>query len=360
MNYREALLLAPTDLGVSGTKTVDLDVSQPISRITLRFKTTKVLSHMTAPGPANIPKIELVSGSTPLVSVTGYECQALNYYNKRHVSMEHGQHIATLSETDYYHLDFGRHLWDPLLAFDPKKFMNPQLRITWNEALADTSASVNELEIWALIFDEKVVSPIGFLQAVEEKSYTQGASGSYEETSIPEDKPIRQILVRGYLDGYEPWYNIAEVRFDEGGLARIPWEFTDMETYYRRMEAVWPMIHTPFVVGVTTTARVFYLPQTNFWASISGLAIGSNSDMHTDGTSLKGGKASLLSTADRQQVGVARGYLPWHTFQFPLGLQDDPSDWYDPKNRKPRLRVRSYTGGASSTCQVVLEKLHKY
>jgi len=64
MNYRNALLLAPEDLGPSGTKVIDLDLSQPVSRLTIRFRTTKVLYNMTAAGPANISKIELVDGSS--------------------------------------------------------------------------------------------------------------------------------------------------------------------------------------------------------------------------------------------------------------------------------------------------------
>lgn len=360
MRYRESLLLAPKDLGTSGTETLDIKVSQPISRIVIRFKTTKAAQGMNAPAPANIPKIEIVDGSTPLVSLTGYECQALNYYNKPGVSMEHGQHINASSEVDMYHLDFGRYLWDPLLAFLPTKFLNPQLKLTWNEALADTSVTTNECEVWAEIFDEKAISPIGFLQAIEEKSYTQGASGSYEETVLPTDKLIRQMLVRGYLDGYEPWYNIAEVRLDENGLQRIPFEFTDMEYYYRRMKAVWPPIDIPFQGYMDAGGRTFYVPATDYWATLLVLPNQNAGYALISGQSMKGGKASLVGTAGSNVQGKAFGYLPWHTYQFPMGLPNDIEDWYDPKGRSPRLRVRSYTGGASSTVQVVLEKLHRY
>ncbi len=361
MNYRIAQLLAPQDLtNGAGTLPVDIKVTKPISRIEIRFKTTKVLSYMTAPGPANIPKIELVDGSKRLHSLTGYENQALAYYSRGNIAMEHGQHIATLSETDLFAIDFGRFLWDPLLAFDPTKYENPQLQITYDENLADTSVSVNEMEINAYLFDEKMISPIGFLRAIEDYSYTLGASGSYETIKLSQDLPIRQILVRAFQDAYEPWYSIAEARLDENNLDRIPFEFTSLESYYRMMQAHWQMIHTPFIAGVTTSARVFYIPQTDFWASISGLAIASDSGLYTDGASLKGGKASLVSGADRQQVGVARGYLPWHCFQFPMGKLNDPDDWYNPAGKNPRLRLRAYTGATSSTGQVVLEQLQKY
>ncbi len=360
MNYRHSLLLPAVDVGTAGTKIIDLNVTQKISRIRIRFKTTKVLSYMTAPGPSNIPKIELVDGSKRLHSLTGFENQALAYYSHTGISMEHGQHIATMSEVDLYQIDFGRKLWDPLLAFDPAKFLNPQIQIQHSESLADTSNSTNELEVWLDLFDEKQVAPIGYLRAFEHHSFTPGTSGSYEDVKLPEDYPIRQMLVRAYYAAAEPWYEISEARLDENNQERIPWEYTDLEQYYRRMKAEVPMGHSPFIAGVTTSARVFYIPWTDFWASVTGLAIVSDSGLFTDQASLKGGYASLLSGADRQQVGEARGYLPWHCFQFPLGDQADPDDWYNPAGKKPRLRLRSYTGGASGTCQVVLEQMVKY
>jgi len=43
-----------------------------------------------------------------------------------------------------------------------------------------------------------------------------------------------------------------------------------------------------------------------------------------------------------------------------MGEQQTIDDWYNPAGKKPRLRLRSYTGGTSSTAQVVLEELYRY
>ncbi|GAH58622.1 unnamed protein product, partial [marine sediment metagenome] len=231
MKYRTALLLAAEDLGESGTKTIDIDVSKPISRIELIYKTTKGDHGMDAPTPANIPKIELVDGSKPLHSLTGYENQALAYYNHPGVLMDIGEHLKDIDEVDTYFIDFGRWLWDELLAFDPSRFTNPQLKVTFDEDAADTEAGAGFLEVWAHIFDEKVISPIGFLSAIEHFDYTCGSGDSYETIELPEDKVIRQMLVRAHQDGKEPWYSIDEARLDEGTLDRIPWEYTNLEMY---------------------------------------------------------------------------------------------------------------------------------
>jgi hypothetical protein len=363
MNYRDALIYPGTDqTNGSGTLTIPLDVDKPISRIHIAFKCTKVLNYMTAGGPANIPKIELVDGSTVLHSTTGYENQALAYYSHPGIAMEEGLHIAGLADIDFYFIDFGRYLYDPLLAFDPTRFKNPQLKITYDENVADTSCSVNSLAVRADIFDEKVISPIGFLTAIEHHSYTQGTSGSYETISIPDDRVIRQILVRAYQDGYEPWYNMAEARFDEGTLDRIPWEYTDLEDYYERCRCWDPMILTPFKVYLSQDEnRTYYIPQTHHWASVLTLSTGGfGGNKYENNAALKGGKAVLRTDGSREEIGIAQGYLPWHCFRFKMGEQQTIDDWYNPAGKKPRLRLRSYTGGTSSTAQVVLEELYRY
>jgi len=360
MNYRHALIYPPTDLtNGAGTLTLDIDIDKPISRINIRFKTSRLINSMDAPAPANIPKIELVDGSRVLHSLTGYENQALAYYNRPNIAMEHGQHVANLSEVDYYALDFGRYLWDELLAFLADRFTNPQLKITYDENVADTTCSENEIEVWADIFDEKVINPLGFLMPIEHFAYTPGTSGSYETISLPEDRPIRQILVRAHMDGREPWYNISEARFDEGTLDRIPWEYTSLEYYFRRMQAVWPMIRTPFQAVPNTAGRTYYIPQSEYWASLNLLPASAAATYYEAGTGAAGGKISLKG-AEVQAIGEALGYLPWSCFQFPLGKQDVIEDWYDPAGKKPRLRLRAFTGAGNSTAQVVLEELYKY
>ena len=361
MNYRTDLIYpAQASPAASGTMTLNIVTKKPISRIEMTYKTTKVLSTMSAEGPKNIPKIELVDGSKPLHSLTGFTNQALAYYSRPSVAMEHGQHIATLSELDTYAIDFGRYLYDPLLAFDPTKFANPQLKVSWNRALADTSCVVDELEITAEEFDDKSPSPIGFLSAREIWAGNFLAENSVNEILIPDDEVIRQILVRCHEDGYEPWHQVDIAKLDEASSGKVIFDYEDLEQFYRRMKSRWPQIRTAFQAGVFTSDRTFYIPQTDFWASIVCLPISGASAMRVDGASMKGGKAVLIAAADTQQEGEARGYLPWHTWQFPFGKQDDPSDWYDPKGLKPRLRLTSNTGGVSGDGNVVIETVHKY
>jgi len=360
MNYRHALLLAPEDLGGSGTKVIDIDVRNPISRIDIKFKTTKASNGMSAGAPANISAIELVDGSKVLHSLNGHENQALAYYSDPGVIMDHGQHVSTLSEVDEFRISFGRHLWDEMLAFLPGNFINPQLKITFDEDVSDTSVSANECEVWARIFDEKSVSPIGFLSAIEQYQYTCGAANSYENISLPEDREIRQILVRAYQDGYEPWYQIKEARLDENTLDRIPFDFTDLETYYRMMKSVWKAIVQQVVLAPGSGGQTYYLPMTDYNASIAGVGMGGTEELYMTAAAARGGKFQLACTTGVNIAAIAQGYLPWHCYQFPMGKLNDVDDWYNPAGKKPRLRLRAGTGGTSGTGEVVIEELYRY
>lgn len=361
MNYRTSQLLVAEDVGPAGTKVIDINVSKPISQLDITFKTTKASQGQSAGSPANISKIELVDGSKRLFSLSGYEAQALAYYSRPGIVCDHGQHISTLSEFDIYPILFGRWLWDQLLAFDPKMFVNPQLRITFDEDVSDNSVTANELEVWAHIFDEMAISPLGFLSAIEHYDYTCGAADSYETIELPDDRVIRQILVRAHQAAYEPWYQIDEARFDEGTLDKIAWEFTNLENYYRRMKSHWPPIVQQVATAPGSGGADYFLPMTDYYAGYTFLGLGGTTEVYNSLAAGRGGKMTLVeSVAGINVIGLAFGYLPWHCYQFPMGLKDVIEDWYDPKGKRPRLRLRASTGGTSGTGEVVLEELHRY
>lgn len=363
MNYRSGLIQASKDMGEAGTETIDIKFKQLISRIEITFETHKLLHEMAAGGPANLPKIELVDGSTPLHSLSGYCNQALAYYSRGAVAMENGVHVATLHQIDRYTMDFGRFLHDPLLAFDPTKFSNPQLKITWDENASDINVTANALEIWAELFDEKVISPIGFLSARELWSSAMGVDTAYTDVDIPEDEVIRQILVRAYKDGVEPTTQIDEVRLDENVEQRIPFDYADLGAYVERMKAVWPMVKHELYVEDGTAGRLYYIAPTNFMAHVLLLPVNDNGYPYLETASpfATGGKVTIFSSLTYTQlIGIAEGYLPWHCFQFPMGKQDDISDWYDPKDKKPRLRLRAGSSGTGGTGTVVIETVKKY
>lgn len=360
MKYRTAQLLAPEDLGPSGTKVIDIDTAKPISRIDIRWRTTRATEGQAAGAPADITKVELVDGSKRLVSATGYELQALGYYNRPGSVFSHGQMLSGNSGMALIPIDFGRWLWDTMLAFDPARFINPQLRISYDEDVSDPGVTVNEMEVLAHIFDEKDISPLGFLSAIEHYDYTLGADNSFESIELPSDHLIRQILVRAFYSGYEPWYTIDEVRFDEGTLDKIAFEYTNMERFVRMMKGTWKMIHFPFVGRADVTGVVFYVPTTDYWSEFTGVQQSGTGNPYVDAGGGRGGKLTVKAGSDIDFNGIVHGYMPWHCYQFSMGMPSDIEDWYDPAGKKPRLRLRASTAATNGVGQVVLEELYRY
>ena len=362
MNTRISKLLAAEDLGAAGTKVIDIDTSDPISRISIAWKTTKSKHGMDAPGPADISKIELVDGSTPLHSLTGYENQALAMYSRRGNTMAHGQHLSACSEYNLFAIDFGRYLFDPELAFLPAKFANPQLKITFDEDVSDTGVTANSLEVWGHLFDERKIAPKGFLAAIEQWTDTLGANNSYELIDLPTDYPIRQMMVRAYRDGYEPWYQVKEARLDEDTLKRTPFDWDDLEVMHRLQKGSYvPCQENCIGIANTGGTNIFYCTPTDYYCTMIPSSIGSGYISMGD-TWEKGGKfGPITDTGDQFFAAVVHGWLTWHCFHFPLGDPQEIGDWYDvTKIRKPRLRLRASTSGTDGTAQVVIEQMRRY
>jgi len=201
MNTRVATILAAADLGASGTKIIDINIKDVISRITINMFTTNVGVVMAAHPAANIEKLEIVDGSDVLFSLTGAQCQGVNFYGRNGKIPYTSLKTYASGQRAIFGIDFGRFLFDTELAFDPTKFRSPQLKITWNEANAEATTVVNECEVLAYIFDEQKVTPTGFLMHKEIYSYTVGTTG-YEYIDMPTDYITQQIFAKAFKAPY--------------------------------------------------------------------------------------------------------------------------------------------------------------
>lgn len=360
MKYRTTELLASTDLGVSGTKSIEVNVIQPISRIMLDWRITKASAALDMQSYAHkdIIKIELIDGSDVLHSLDGGQNQALCIFDRKAPTMNYGTYIFANSQVSLYGIDFGRHLWDPVLALDPTKFKNLQLKITWNEAVSDETASVNALRVWAECFDEKVVSPMGFLSARNFESWSLSAAAAYHYIDLPTDMVIRKMLIQGYRLGYEPMYQAAEARLNEDNDRRVVFDW-DLENYSIQRMGIDPPVEEIIASQVVTSGADLYLTPTNYWALLEGTMYGNAYPVYNYAVA-RGGHFSLKAEATGQFSGIVRGWLPNHCNQFPFGDQEDIDDWYDvTKIGSLKLRLKSGSG-TSGNVDTILQQLRKY
>lgn len=363
MRYRTPTILAASDLvAASGTKVIDINLRDIISRIMIYWQVTMPnVAGMDSYQHRDIEKIELVDGSDVLFSMNGGQCQALNIYDRKVPTMNYKQILPENSLASNYGIDFGRYLHDPMLALDPSRFRNLQLKITYDETNAKTGVTANEMQVMAEVFDEAVPSPIGFLMAKEHYSATSPGSG-YTYIDLPTDHVLRKLLIQGYYAGQEPWYTFQEARLDEDNEKRIPFDW-NIERYYRMMQAEWTQVVDEFV-GQAAGGGFFdyYLTPTDYYTNPAIMsAAGSHAGIAASGWS-HGGKVQLqgvdgLSAA----TGIVKGYMPNHCVEFPFGDPKDPDDWYDvTKLGSLRLRLQYGSGGALGTQAVVLQQLRRY
>lgn len=358
MNYRTATILSEKSLSGAGTETIDILLKDIISRIWLTWRITASKHGMDSYPHKDITKIELVDGSDVLFSMDGGQCQALNIYDRKVPTMNYGQHHSGNSQLANFGLDFGRSLYDPQLALDPAKFRNLVLKVSYDVDVADTGATTGNLEVKAEVFDEKVVSPVGFLLSKEHHSRTPPASG-YWYVDLPTDHPLRKMLIQGYQAAYEPWYQVSEARIDEDNEKRIPFDW-DLETYYRVMQSVLTPVEEMMEGQCDTGGMDYYVTPSEYWTQFALMS--RSGAQYPYCTAIRGGKLTLVSSlASCPFIGLARGYLPNHCFEFPFGDQIDMADWYDvTRLGSLRLRMKAGSAGAAGTVAAILQQLRRY
>ena len=222
MNYRHTKLLASTTPTNATTYVLDLNVVDVVSRITILYKALNGDSVPDGHMAAGVSRIELVDGSDVLLSMTGRQAQATDYYDTGREPVNGMTYVNANYMWATFNLNFGRMLYDESLGLDPGRFKNLQLKITSDYGDCGSSCSASTLEIWADLFQDKKPSPMGFLMNKELYSYTSGAEGAYEYIDLPTDYPIRRLMVMGLYAQYQPWQVVNEIRIDENNLKQIP------------------------------------------------------------------------------------------------------------------------------------------
>lgn len=358
MNYRLATVLAEKSLGTTTTETIPINLQDPISRLVIIHRPTALAATMLAAFAAQISKIELIDGSDVLHSLTGYQNQALLLYDRRVDCLNGGMLLSGATQYIQYGIDFGRFLYDPLLAFDPTKFRNPQLKITHDSTAISALTVTHTLEVLAHVFDEKPISPIGFLSAKQHIAYVSPTATTYEYVDLPTDLVIRQLLLRAWHDAVDAKTVADYFKLSEDNDKRIPLD-VELGVYSNMMRGDWRMIQEQVTEYCAVGATYLkYMTATEENHAICGIGTGDGSlRLHTF---TAGGRFGWLGTGACS--GLFCGYIPHHTYQFPFGNQQDVDDWYDvTRLGSLKARIRSATNvGSGSEISLALQQLRRY
>ncbi|GAJ12142.1 unnamed protein product, partial [marine sediment metagenome] len=215
MNYRLAKILARKKYEADAVEPIDINLQDPVSQMViiserLGFGGSNELGH-----PAKcIPKIELIDGSDVLYSLSGVEAQAVDFYHNKREPANRRTGLTGSYDSQVILMNFGRVLWDPMLAWDPKKFTNPQLKISIDLDASEASTTALYMTVLAYIFDEKMITPSGFLMHKEIKSWSL-ADGTHEYTDLPTDYPYRKLFLRAQEYDAGPIDQIEQIKLSE-------------------------------------------------------------------------------------------------------------------------------------------------
>lgn len=358
MNHRLATVLAEESITTPATKVIDLDMTDIISRIQINVEIemdgTVLGDHIAAV----VSNIELIDGSDVLYSMSGKECQALDFYQNgvmpfnAHSDRDNNDAIAV------FNINFGRKLFDERLALDPSKFRNPQLKITHNYAACGGTPSAARMEVRSFLFDEKVPTPEGFLMSKEHYQFTSGVENTYEYIDMPVDYPTRRYMLLGTAGGYFCQQVINELRLSEDNAKRIPYD-TKVWQLLKMLHQMYPRIEEYGHFLFSDTAKVIYASPTQ---DIVVNAIGSTPGNAVAPTVVPT-KMPVSLDAVAAEAGNAQisGNDPHYSFILPLGAPDDPDDWYDvTKIGNLKLRLKAGSAGGNGVVEVVTEQLRKY
>jgi hypothetical protein len=359
MNYRLATILAEESATTPATKTIDLNVNDPISRLNIIF--IPLNSNQTIIGhPALcLKKVEIVDGSDVIFAADGKELRAAAFYGSGRPPVD----ILSYNTSDKCKFEasiyFGRKLYDPELALDPTKFTNLQLKITHDLALGGATPTTATLAVLADIFDEKMISPRGFLMTKELYSYLPGVS-AHQYIDFPRDYPYRLIMVGGDSHARQPSVRIEELKLSEDFDRKIPIQTTNIKSILRGISAMTPRIMDHIIALIQTSET--NIPMT---AGYEGFAVGGGYGGSKVSVGFGNGGGGNIHGYGESAVAYwvhAGGWCPHNFVLLPTGDIEDIEDFYDPTGLK-NLRLDILAGsdpGTSDAIQILGQQLRKY
>ena len=363
MNTRLATVWPRKNYSADTTEIIDININDPISQLIITYEPDNNPSgtHATAHPAKCVSKVEVVDGSEVILSLTGQEIQGIDYYHNNIVRPNIMCYLNGMTSEMIMIINFGRHLFDPLLALDPKKFTNLQLKITLDIDGGGDEADDGYLTVLAQIFDEKKVTPMGFLMHKRVKQYTL-ANSAHEYTELPLDHPYRQIFIMAQRYGTGPEYQIDTIEMSEDNGKKIPLNHS-MFQILRNLACEYSPYEEWILVHSSTTVQYFYntpcywpnfayVPWRSSSVALAGVCYGGDGGRFQYDAGSSGPNASVF----------CRGWAPHAVVPLLPKPSNDVADYYDVKKiGSLRLDVLGTSSvGTSQTAEILTQQLKKY
>jgi len=367
MFYRQTYLADNQVLADSGTLTLDINVTDPITALWLKFQCFNggTSNRMNTLAEC-ISAVEVIDGADVLYSLDGPEALALACYQLGKMPRQEVDEQPDAVVTLTFPILFGRYIGDSEYAFDPARFVNPQIRISWNlsavRAVGADAFLAASLQLSAVAHVmEGAPTPARLLMSKEIYTWPSVA-GATQYIDMPTDYPWRGIMLRGVLWG-NPWHwmwDQLRINCDGGkfiAMNQRGWDTINQMTMFQER------FHY---------RHDFYANNGDVLATIVGefetviLQPAAIIDCVTEYTSTGAGGGSLqVVTAGagdatlRHFMADVTGYNPYDCLYLPFGRQDVPSDWF-PATTFKGVKFEVRTGVAAADMHIVVVQDRSY
>ena len=345
------------------TEVIDISVADPISAILITHKTGNNSNDApTAHALECLTRVELIDGSDVLFSLTGKEADALDWYCNG-VQRSNWNVYRNGMDTDRnLGINFGRFLWDPVLALDPKKFTNLQLKFTLDKDAGGCDPDEHTIQVVACLFDEKKVEPTGFLMAKEVKEFAGTSTATHDYTDMPTDHVYRKLLIKAQYPGSEPEALLQNLKLSEDQDKRVVFNH-GINLIQAAIEQNNPIYAEHILTQCLSTGSYGYCtPASRVFGSAQRWesSVGNGEYAFYDGD---GGRFDVTCETGSGSAQVfVQGWNPHGVMEIPFGDQADIEDWYDvSKIGSLRVDITKQAAFTSSMeAQIFLQQMRKY
>ncbi|MBA7472204.1 MAG: hypothetical protein GH156_00570 [Dehalococcoidia bacterium] len=347
-------------LADAGVRIVPINIVDPIAELILGVSAQNDGVNEDNYAHDVFTKVELVDGSDVLMSMDLKQLQAMHFYNRKVVPWMGLDEWQYTTKYAYQNLIFGRDLMDFDYAFDPTRFRNPQLRVTWDltaggVAVGDGGfkAGSAKLTVIARCIEQAPRRPGAFFMTKEIYDWETAASGD-EPVVMPTDYPWRMLMVRVLESTVGMQENITDLKLSCDQDAYVPFQYHT--EFLLRIMVEW--------FGMTLIQAKWVANNADWKQTFLGLCQSGNIDFRSG---ISGG---LLDTYRSQAnistdgvntpaFGTFHGSGYHSTWCIPFGDPNQPEEWFKAPDYKS-IRLLATQDNAGGAASVVLQQVRPH
>ena len=367
MKTRKVYLLKDEAFTAAQTKTVDINIKDPISSFDIIVRMTNG-SAMTEASVVKIhdefSKIELTDGSDVIISASMRELQSLNAAELKTIPPMDCNLDNDAVQVEQCSIHFGVGKNDPKHYFEPVNFKNPQLKITnsFTTASATTwSASGHTLSVVANIIEEGAQPSEGFFMTKEIYAHT-AVDAAIETIDLPRDFPYRLLMIEALKTAYSPISTVKKIKISCDADKYIPYDIDsrDLILENRAMFGILTQGLKKRLTGAGTIAADLYdqlkaAVTQGTSLSVVGLVTCAGEVITTEGLVGAAG-VNALDTTETLFYASAFGYSLHSALYLPFGRLDEAKEWFDAAKWND-IKLKLTGESAAGTVKTVLQQL---